>query len=101
ALTHFRPSIFRTCSARPATCSKIRPVSRACSCSASRRPAHDPEKWEPVFGRDHALMKENPMPHRCAILDDYQSVSTKLADWSQIADLDIKVFNEPFADQKA
>ena len=41
------------------------------------------------------------MTHRCAILDDYQNVATKLADWSQIPDLDIKVFNEPFASPKA
>jgi len=41
------------------------------------------------------------MAHRCAILDDYQNVATKLADWSQIPGMDIKVFNEPFADQKA
>ena len=40
------------------------------------------------------------MTHRCAILDDYQNVATKLADWS-IPDVEIKVFNEPFADQKA
>ncbi|MEA2879849.1 MAG: hypothetical protein QOF14_5045 [Hyphomicrobiales bacterium] len=40
------------------------------------------------------------MPHRCAILDDYQNVATKLADWS-IPDIETKVFNEPFADQKA
>jgi D-3-phosphoglycerate dehydrogenase len=40
------------------------------------------------------------MPHRCAILDDYQNVATKLADWS-IPDVEVKVFNEPFADQKA
>ncbi len=40
------------------------------------------------------------MAHRCAILDDYQNVATKLADWS-IPDVEIKVFNEPFADQKA
>jgi phosphoglycerate dehydrogenase-like enzyme len=40
------------------------------------------------------------MPHRCAILDDYQNVATKLADWS-IPDVDVKVFNEPFGDQKA
>jgi len=39
------------------------------------------------------------MPHRCAILDDYQNVATKLADWS-IPDVETKVFNEPFADQK-
>ncbi|HKS61453.1 MAG TPA: D-2-hydroxyacid dehydrogenase family protein, partial [Xanthobacteraceae bacterium] len=40
------------------------------------------------------------MTHRCAILDDYQNVATKLADWS-IPDVEVKVFNEPFADQKA
>jgi len=40
------------------------------------------------------------MPHRCAILDDYQNVATKLADWS-IPDVETQVFNEPFADQKA
>ena len=40
------------------------------------------------------------MAHRCAILDDYQNVATKLADWS-IPDVELKVFNEPFADQKA
>jgi len=40
------------------------------------------------------------MAYRCAILDDYQNVATKLADWS-IPDVEIKVFNEPFADQKA
>jgi phosphoglycerate dehydrogenase-like enzyme len=34
--------------------------------------------------------------HRCAILDDYQSVALKMADWSKVApDLDIKVFSEP------
>jgi phosphoglycerate dehydrogenase-like enzyme len=40
------------------------------------------------------------MTHRCAILDDYQNVATKLADWS-IPDIEVKVFNEWFADQKA
>jgi D-3-phosphoglycerate dehydrogenase len=34
--------------------------------------------------------------HRCAILDDYQSVALEMADWLKVAgDLDIKVFNEP------
>ena len=34
--------------------------------------------------------------HRCAILDDYQSVALKMADWSKVAgDLDFKVFSEP------
>jgi len=40
------------------------------------------------------------MPHRCAILDDYQNVALKLADWS-IPDVEVKAFNEPFADQAA
>jgi D-3-phosphoglycerate dehydrogenase len=34
--------------------------------------------------------------HRCAILDDYQSVALKMADWSKVmGDLDIKVFSGP------
>jgi phosphoglycerate dehydrogenase-like enzyme len=33
--------------------------------------------------------------HRCAILDDYQNIALKMADWSKVAgDLDIKVFTE-------
>jgi D-3-phosphoglycerate dehydrogenase len=33
--------------------------------------------------------------HRCAILDDYQNVALKMADWSAVSgDLDIEVFNE-------
>ena len=36
---------------------------------------------------------------RCAILDDYQSVALKMADWSKVeGDLDIKVFSEPMGD---
>src|SRR5690242_14935242 len=36
------------------------------------------------------------MPYRCAILDDYQNVALKMADWSPIAkDVEIKVFNAP------
>src|ERR1700689_1147750 len=35
------------------------------------------------------------MALRCAILDDYQNVVLKVADWSKVkSDLDIKVFNE-------
>jgi D-3-phosphoglycerate dehydrogenase len=37
--------------------------------------------------------------HRCAILDDYQNVALKMADWSKVAaDLDVKVFNAPLGD---
>jgi phosphoglycerate dehydrogenase-like enzyme len=33
--------------------------------------------------------------HRCAILDDYQNVALKLADWSKLAGaVDVKVYNE-------
>jgi D-3-phosphoglycerate dehydrogenase len=39
---------------------------------------------------------------RCAILDDYQNVALKMADWSPLADrIDITVFNAPFADAAA
>jgi D-3-phosphoglycerate dehydrogenase len=34
------------------------------------------------------------MRHRCAILDDYQNVALQMADWSQLGDTEIKVFNE-------
>jgi phosphoglycerate dehydrogenase-like enzyme len=38
------------------------------------------------------------MKHRCSILDDYQNVALQMTDWSPIAgDVDLKVFNEPFA----
>ena len=34
--------------------------------------------------------------HRCAVLDDYQSVALKMADWSKVErDLDIEVFSAP------
>jgi D-3-phosphoglycerate dehydrogenase len=38
------------------------------------------------------------MKLRCAILDDYQNVALKLADWAQLKDrIDITVFDQPFA----
>ena len=38
------------------------------------------------------------MKLRCAILDDYQNVALKLADWSRVSDkIDITVFDTPFA----
>lgn len=38
------------------------------------------------------------MHHRCAILDDYQNVALKFADWSPLKDqIDITVFDKPFA----
>jgi D-3-phosphoglycerate dehydrogenase len=37
---------------------------------------------------------------RAAILDDYQNVALKLADWSKVSkDVEIKVFDKPFASQ--
>ena len=39
--------------------------------------------------------------YRCAILDDYQNVALKVADWTKVsADLDIKVFNEHLGRQE-
>src|SRR5437660_3579702 len=38
--------------------------------------------------------------HRCAILDDYQNVALKLADWGQLkAEVDVRVYNESLGDQ--
>jgi phosphoglycerate dehydrogenase-like enzyme len=40
------------------------------------------------------------MAYRCAILDDYQNIALKMADWSPVAkDVDITVFNQPLGDQ--
>ena len=40
------------------------------------------------------------MPVKGAILDDYQNVAMKFADWSPVAkDVEFKVFNKPFASQ--
>jgi D-3-phosphoglycerate dehydrogenase len=37
------------------------------------------------------------MRYRCAVLDDYQNVALKLADWSKVTnDVDVEVFNQPF-----
>jgi phosphoglycerate dehydrogenase-like enzyme len=42
------------------------------------------------------------MRYRCAVLDDYQNVALKMADWSNItADVDITVFNEHIAPAEA
>jgi D-3-phosphoglycerate dehydrogenase len=39
------------------------------------------------------------MPLRCAILDDYQNVALKLADWSRTGGrVDVTVFDKPFTD---
>src|SRR5262245_13079886 len=42
------------------------------------------------------------MPMRCAILDDYQNVALKSADWSTVAgELDFKVFTAPLGNDEA
>jgi D-3-phosphoglycerate dehydrogenase len=41
---------------------------------------------------------EDVMPRRCAILDDYQNVALKLADWASLKkQIDITVFDKPFS----
>jgi phosphoglycerate dehydrogenase-like enzyme len=39
------------------------------------------------------------MAYRCAILDDYQNVALKLADWTALSGVDLQVFNKPLGDQ--
>ena len=34
------------------------------------------------------------MAYRCAILDDYQNVALKLADWTKVKEVDVKAFNQ-------
>jgi phosphoglycerate dehydrogenase-like enzyme len=42
------------------------------------------------------------MPHHCAILDDYQNVALKLADWSKLkGQVDVRVYNDSLGDQAA
>src|ERR1700687_5417470 len=41
------------------------------------------------------------MPIRCAVLDDYQNVALKLADWTSLPDVQVQVFNKPIGDQAA
>lgn len=41
------------------------------------------------------------MALRCAILDDYQNVALALADWRSLPDVDVTVFDQPFADSAA
>ncbi|HEY4142919.1 MAG TPA: D-2-hydroxyacid dehydrogenase family protein [Pseudolabrys sp.] len=39
------------------------------------------------------------MIYRCAILDDYQNIALKMADWGSLrSDVDVHVFDRPFAD---
>lgn len=39
---------------------------------------------------------------RCAVLDDYQSVATEIADWSPVADtVEVTGFDRHFADEDA
>jgi phosphoglycerate dehydrogenase-like enzyme len=40
--------------------------------------------------------------HRCAVLDDYQDVALKMADWSSLAgEVDVTVFNRPLGGPEA
>lgn len=37
------------------------------------------------------------MKYQCAVLDDYQEVALKYADWSKVTgDVEVKVFHQPF-----
>lgn len=42
------------------------------------------------------------MRYRCAVLDDYQNVAVKMADWSRVTgDVDVTVFNTPLGEEAA
>jgi D-3-phosphoglycerate dehydrogenase len=42
------------------------------------------------------------MRYRCAVLDDYQNVALRMADWSKVTgDVDVTVFNERLGDEAA
>lgn len=42
------------------------------------------------------------MPMRCAVLDDYQNVALKMADWSKVTgDVEVTVFNDRLGDTEA
>lgn len=41
------------------------------------------------------------MPHRVAVLDDYQNVALTLANWSALKDVEVKVFNKPLGGMDA
>jgi phosphoglycerate dehydrogenase-like enzyme len=42
------------------------------------------------------------MRYRCAVIDDYQNVALKMADWSQVTgEVDVTVFNERLGDEDA
>ena len=40
------------------------------------------------------------MKYRGVILDDYPNVARQLADWSQISEVDFKVFNKPLGNSQ-
>src|ERR1043166_10073611 len=48
----------------------------------------------------HRHIEETSTMHRCAIIDDYQNVALKLADWGQLkGEVDVRVYNESLGDQ--
>jgi D-3-phosphoglycerate dehydrogenase len=52
----------------------------------------------PASGRAGRQDERLRMRYRCAVLDDYQNVAMKLADWGKItADVDVTVFNKPMS----
>src|SRR4051794_22251539 len=53
--------------ARSWTCSNRATANRWSTCCCRSR-GHDPEKWTPVFGSDHAQLKSPELPHLVANL---------------------------------
>ncbi len=76
------------------------PHDRAMIPGSSRSPRHPPSACFAYavmrrLGHRQAFYGMENMAVRCAILDDYQNVVLKVADWSKVkGDVEIKVFNE-------
>src|SRR2546430_6296652 len=64
--------------------------------AAGGPPSRHPPSISRPAARPKRIPKGRPMAkYRCAILDDFQNVTLKVADWSSVSsELDIKVFNE-------
>jgi D-3-phosphoglycerate dehydrogenase len=60
---------------------------------AFRHPV-EPVNVSAAAGRRQAQGVSSMAVYRCAILDDYQDVGLKLADWSKVKEVEVKSFNE-------
>ncbi|HVY00235.1 MAG TPA: D-2-hydroxyacid dehydrogenase family protein [Pseudorhodoplanes sp.] len=55
----------------------------------------------PLLRTQRLSKVDKTMPHRCAVLDDYQNVALNFADWSALKDIDVQIFHRPLGDVEA